>query len=131
MKRPIAVLMALACSGAGAGQWKGHLSTLFDAQVACTNSDSVECEPFLAEAVAVAEVLTEIAKVPGLDEKGMDVTVTFHNMNQQKCSQNWFQSMNGQSLMHSALGLSVDIQSAKSIYWVAALLRASQQLCHS
>jgi hypothetical protein len=128
MKKTITVLMALACSGAGAGEWRGHVSTLFDAQVACTNSDSLECEPFLAEAVAVADVLTGIVKP---DEKGMDFTVTFHNMNQQKCSQNWFQSMNGQSLMHSALGLGLSVERAKNIYWVDALLRASQQLCHS
>jgi hypothetical protein len=129
MKKTIALLMALACSGAMAVEWKGHLSTLFDAQVSCTNTDSLECEPFLAEAVAVAEVLQEIAKPPELYEKETDFTITFDSMRQQKCSQNWFQSLNGQSLLHSALGLSVD--SPERIYWVAALMRASRQLCHS
>jgi hypothetical protein len=129
MKKTIALLVALRCSGASAVEWKGHLSTLFDARIACTNTDSTECEPFLAEAVAVAEVLQEIAKPPGLNDKETDFTVTFHNMSQQKRSENWYQSLNGLSLLHSALGLSVD--SPKSIYWVAALMRASQQLCHS
>jgi hypothetical protein len=120
-----ALLMVLACSGAMAVEWKGHLSTLFDAQVACTDTGSSECQPFLAEAVAVAEVFSEIAKV---DEKG-DLTVTFRDMRQEKCSQNWRQYMNGQSLLHSALSLPVD--SPERIYWVAALMRASRQLCHS
>ena len=35
--------------------------------------------------------------------------------------------MNGQSLLHSALSLPVD--SPERIYWVAALMRASRQLC--
>jgi hypothetical protein len=37
-------------------EWNGHLATLFDAQAACADTYSVECQPFLAEAVAVAEV---------------------------------------------------------------------------
>jgi hypothetical protein len=86
----------------------------------------LECEPFLAEAVAVADVLQEIAQ---LAEDGNDFIVTFRNMRQEKCSQNWRISLNGLSLLHSALGLSVD--SPKSIYWTRALIDASRQLCHS
>jgi hypothetical protein len=57
----VAVLwIALACSGAMADWswkgWKGHHTKLFDARNACKNTDSLECEPFLAAAVAVAEV---------------------------------------------------------------------------
>jgi hypothetical protein len=126
MKKTIVLLMALACSaGSTAAEWTGHLSTLFDAQVACTNIDSLECEPFLAEAVAIADVLHEIAQ---LAEDGNDFIVTFGNMRQEKCSQNWFTSLNGLGLLHSALALSVDPQ---SIYWTNALIRASRQLCHS
>jgi len=44
------------CSDAMAVEWNGHLATLFDAQAACADTYSVECQPFLAEAVAVAEV---------------------------------------------------------------------------
>ena len=36
MIKTIALLMALACSGAMA-DWKGHLTTFFDAQAACAN----------------------------------------------------------------------------------------------
>ncbi len=67
MKKTLALLMALACSGAMAVEWKGHLATLLDAQVSCTDMFSLECRPFLAEAVAVADVFHEIAKP---DENG-------------------------------------------------------------
>jgi hypothetical protein len=59
MIRGLVVLCALACTSATAVElprWKGHLTTLLDAQVACTDMLSPECEPFLAEAVAVADV---------------------------------------------------------------------------
>lgn len=120
--------LAFSSPDAHGGEWKGHLATLFDAQIACTNTDSRACEPFLAEAVAIADVLTEIAR---LDDKGTSVTVTFHSMDQQQCSLNWFRSLNGQSLLHSALGLPIGVQDAKEVYWSAALMRASRQLCHS
>ena len=82
MKKTIAplivgLLIALVCSGAMADWsikgWKRHHTKLFDARHACQNPDSLECEPFLAAAVAVAEVFSEIAKP---DEKG-DLIVTF------------------------------------------------------
>jgi hypothetical protein len=84
-----ALLIALVCSGAMADwkwkAWKGHHTKLFDAQNACTNTDSMECEPFLAAAMAVAEVFSEIAKP---DEKG-DLIVTFRDAVQERCSSNW------------------------------------------
>jgi hypothetical protein len=126
-----ALLIALVCSGAMADwkwkAWKGHHTKLFDAQNACTNTDSMECEPFLAAAMAVAEVFSEIAKP---DEKG-DLIVTFRDAVQERCSSNWRQHMNGQTLLHSALALPVSSDSAKSIYFVNALMRASRELCHS
>ena len=126
-----ALLIALVSSGAMADwkwkAWKGHHTNLFDAQNACTNTDSLECEPFLAAAIAVAEVFSEIAKP---DEKG-DLVVTFPDAVQERCSSNWRQHMNGQTLLHSALALPVDSESAKNIYFVRALMRASRQLCHS
>lgn len=126
----VVALAAFAFSSleAHAGEWKGHLATLFDAQIACTDSSSRACEPFLAEAVAVADVPTEIARP---DDKRTSVTVTFHSMDQQQCSQNWLRSMNGLSLLHLALGLPIDMKDAKEVYWSEALMRASRQLCHS
>jgi hypothetical protein len=120
-----ALLMAPVCSGAMEWKaWKGHHTKLFDAQNACTNIDCLECEPFLA--AAVAEVFSEIAKP---DEKG-DLIVTFRDAVQERCSYNW-RHMTGQTLLHSALALPVSSDSAKSIYFVNALMRASRELCHS
>jgi hypothetical protein len=124
-----ALLIALICSGAMADwkfKWKGHHTKLFDAQDACKNTHSLECEPFLAAAVAVAEVFSEIAKP---DEKG-DLIVTFPDT-VERCSSNFRQRMNGPTLLGSALALSVGSDSAENIYFVSALMRASRQLCHS
>ena len=125
-----ALLIALVCSGAMADwkwkAWKGHHTKLFDAQKACTNTDSMECEPFLAAAVAVAEVFSEIAKP---DEKG-DLIVTFPDT-VERCSSNFRRRMNGPTLLSSALALSVGSDSAENIYFVSALMRASRRLCHS
>ena len=126
-----ALLLAPVCSVAMADWtfkgWKGHHTKLFDAQIACENTDSTECEPFLAAAVAVADVFSEIAKP---DEKG-DLIVAFPNAVQERCSANFRQRMNGPTLLYSALAHPVGSDSAENIYWVSALMRASQQLCRS
>jgi hypothetical protein len=126
-----ALLLAVGCSGAMADWsrkgWKGHHTKLFDARNACKNTDSLECEPFLAAAVAVAEVFSEIAKP---DEKG-DLIVAFPGADQERCSANFRQRMNGPTLLSSVLALPVGSDSAENIYFVSALMRASQQLCHS
>jgi hypothetical protein len=136
MKKTIApliagLLIALVCSGAMADWsikgWKRHHTKLFDARHACQNPDSLECEPFLAAAVAVAEVFSEIAKP---DEKG-DLIVNFPDAVQERCSSNWRQHMNGQTLLHSALALPLDSESARNIYFIRALMSASRELCHS
>jgi hypothetical protein len=126
-----ALLLAVGCSGAMADWswkgWKGHHTKLFDARNACKNTDSLECEPFLAAAVAVADVFSEIAKP---DEKG-DLIVAFPDAVQERCSANFRQRMNGQTLLYSALAHPVGSDSAENIYWISALMRASRQLCHS
>jgi len=125
-----ALLLALVCSGAMADWswkgWKGHHTKLFDARDACKNTDSLECEPFLAAAVAVADVFSEIAKP---DEKG-NFIVTFPD-GEERCSSYFRQRMNGPSLLYRALALTAGSDSAENIYFVSALMRASQQLCHS
>jgi hypothetical protein len=123
----IALLIALVCPGAMADwkwkAWKGHHTRLSDAQSACTNIDSLECEPFFAEAVAVSDVFHEIANP--VDAGRKNFTVVFENMSHENCSENWLRSMNGQILLHSALGLPVSSESAKSINFVSALIRAA------
>jgi hypothetical protein len=50
MKIVISLSLSLLTISANASSWKGHLATLWDAQLACTNTDSAVCIPFLAEA---------------------------------------------------------------------------------
>jgi hypothetical protein len=76
--------------------------------------------------VAVADVFSEIAKP---DEKG-DLIVTFPDAVQERCSANFRQRMNGQTLLYRAFALTEGSDSAENIYWVSALIRVSQQLCH-
>ena len=126
MKRVLWLVVLLSLSDqALAQEWKGHLATLWDAQIACSDTNSKDCEPFLAEAVAVADVMYDLATA----DKQMKFIVPFPYGNIMHCSGNWLRSMNGLGLLHSALGLSVD--DPKSTYWTKALMRASQQLCHS
>jgi hypothetical protein len=129
MKRFLWLVVLLSLSSqAWSQEWKGHAATLWDAQVACSDTNSKDCEPFLAEAVAVADVMQQISDVD-LKAKENVFVVPFGGGNEMHCSDNWFRSMNGLGLLHSALGLAVN--DPKRTYWVSALRRASQQLCHS
>lgn len=110
-------------------EWKGHLATLWDAQVACSHTNSKDCEPFLAEAVAVADVMTELSTVDTKAKENLFV-VPFPHGNVMHCSDNWRKSMNGLGLLHSSLGLGM-FDDPKSTYWVMALTRTSQKLCRS
>jgi hypothetical protein len=124
-------LCAMASTGAQAAEWNGHLATLIQAQAACKNSDSNECLPYLAQAEAVAQVLSEQVKLPRANDKAEAYGIVFHDGYEQNCSSNWLQSMRGQTLLHSALGLAVGASDAQRLNWVAALLQAAQQLCHT
>jgi hypothetical protein len=113
-------------SGAPAADWHGHLATLKQAQLACLVLTSLDCLPYLAEATAVADVLTATTKVSR--ENGRTaITAVFRNGNVQHCSENWLrQTLNGQRLMRDALALN----SRSHFYWVDALLAAAQDRCH-
>jgi hypothetical protein len=64
MKRIVWLVVLLSLSGqAWSKEWKGHLATLWDAQVACSDTNRNDCEPFLAEAVAVADVMNQLSTV--------------------------------------------------------------------
>jgi hypothetical protein len=122
--------LTLSLSGqAWSQEWKGHLATLWDAQTACSDTYSKDCEPFLAEAVAVADVMYQLSSVD-MKAKENEFVVPIPGGNQMHCSNNWLKSMNGLGLLHSTLGLSL-FDDPKSIPWTTALMRASQQLCHS
>ncbi len=110
-------------------EWRGHLATLSDARVVCSDAHSKECEPFLAEAVAVADVLKELSSIDK-EAKGDFVIVPFPHGIQTHCSQNWMKSMNGTALLHSTLGFG-GFDDSKTTYWTHALMVVAQQLCHS
>ena len=131
MKRVVwlVALLSLSDQACWSQEWKGHLATLRDAQAACSDTNSKDCEPFLAEAVAVADVMQELST---LDKNLKDNVwvVPSHGGDVMHCSENWMKSLNGLGLLHSALGLSL-FRDPKSVYWTKALMWASRQLCHS
>jgi hypothetical protein len=124
-------LCALASAGAQSAEWNGRLTTLMEAQAACKTADSNECLPYLAQAEAVAQVLSQQVKLPAANSKQEAYGIVFHDGYAQNCSSNWLQSMNGQTLLHSAMELAVGESDARRLNWVAALLQAAQQLCHT
>lgn len=130
MKRTACLLVLLSLSGqAWSQEWRGHLATLGDARIACSDTDSKECQPFLAQAVAVADVMQELSFVD-TDAKGDFVVVPFPHGSLTHCSPNWLKSMNGLALLHSTLGFG-GFDDTKTTYWTRALMQVSRQLCHS
>lgn len=104
----------------------GHGARLTDARAACADVSSNACEPFLAEAVAVTDVFHWQAKVvPG--QAGF--AVVFQSGQQERCTEKWFGSLNGQALLHATLGLQDD-KDAQNIYWTEALMKTVRSTCH-
>jgi hypothetical protein len=117
----------LAPTTSDAAEWSGYSASLWDAQVACADTNSAGCLPYLAEALAVASVLTESARLIDNAKYG----VAFHSGRQEICTERWRQAMNGLQLLHLALGFEGDTEEAKRLPWIDALIRASQDRCHS
>lgn len=105
--------------------WKGHSATLSDAQNACRDIDSAACEPYLAEAVAIADLLNEQAKIErfGGEEQ---ILLPGATMSQWTCDLSHGR-LNGQSLLHIALASQP--LDAKGRYWTQALHAAALQQC--
>ena len=131
MKRTVCLLVLLLslCGQAWSQEWRGHLATLGDARIACSDTHSKECQPFLAQAVAVADAMKELSFVDA-DAKGDFVVVPFPHGNLTHCSQNWLKSMNGFALLRSTLDFN-GFDDTKTTYWTRALMQVSRQLCHS
>jgi hypothetical protein len=131
MKRPLLsalVLTTLTLTPVTrAAEWMGHLAMLKHAQIACRDANSRDCLPYLAEAVAVADVLTATTRVSS--SKGeTTITAVFRNGSEVHCSKNWIRSaLNGQRLMQAALHM----DARQHAYWVDALLAAAQDHCRS
>jgi hypothetical protein len=126
----LAVLSLALSAGqvAQSSEWQGHLATLRQAQIACRNLNSRDCLPYLAEAVAVADVLTAATKVTSPVKGKVSITVVFRSGSEQSCSENWLRNLlNGQRLLHDALLM----DARQHAYWTDALLAAAQNLCHS
>jgi hypothetical protein len=130
MKLAVMAVMMLPVA-ISADEWRGHLSTLRQAQIECADSDSRGCVPFLAAAVAVADVLNLQAKTI-MPTKSTPVAfdIVFHSGSTERCSAQWLKSLNGLSLMHTALGLTAD-EGEQNVFWTDALIRAARLLCHS
>jgi hypothetical protein len=120
---------ALGCGAAAGAPWMGHLARLQDAQVACRDVDSAACLPYLAEAVAIATLLTDQA-YPMKDHgrRTDDFAVTFYAGSRWRCSRRWVEGLNGESLLHRALAIVSD-GSVETFYWSKALQVAAQQGC--
>ncbi len=119
-------LSVITASGPAQADWMGHLANLSDAQNACRDIDSNACEPFLAEAVAIADLLHEqskVAKVGGEDKAFLPGGL----MSVWACDLSVHDRLNGQSLLHLALALSAP--DSESLYWTQALRAAALQQC--
>jgi hypothetical protein len=114
-----------------AKDWAGHLATLSDARDACRDTASPECLPYLAEAVAIGDLLHDQAEVSSSAPDASAFEIVFERGEKMRCSRNWFDSLNGQTLLHAGLGLPIGIKEAESTYWSEALQRAAISLCHS
>ena len=91
----ISALCVIVSPALPSAEWMGHLATLFQAQSLARNSNK-ECLPYIAEAVAVAQLLTEQVKVPIRKDEAYGVV--FHGGHVESCSITWLQSMNGTTL---------------------------------
>lgn len=112
-----------ALAAPASAQWNGHVATLSEAQLVCRNLDSPSCIPFLAEAVAVSDVLTAQADV-GRDKSS--VYLPGPDGASVKCGEGFaLTDLNGESLTHAALTR----DPAVNFYWSNAVFVAALDLC--
>ena len=108
------------------GQWAGHVTKLSDAQVACRNIDSLACLPFLAEGVAVADILTAQVSVRIGNDNDTIIQLTGTDGSRVRCSARFtLNELNGETLTHLALIRDSNFNS----YWTNALFVAALDLC--
>lgn len=132
----IAITFLFATASAGAGEqnlvWFGRLATLYQAQLGCRNDvNRLTCLPYMAEAEAIGQVLQAQARPSDPSSGERTYGIVFHQGAVERCTDNWMQSTNGLALLRAGLDLSVTVSEARTLYWVDALLRASEELCHS
>jgi hypothetical protein len=123
MLRRLLYLLLLVSPNAIATEWMGHLAKLEDAKVACRDIDSVECRPFLAQAVAVADVMISLTHYA---IKGGEEEILLPNHDQGTflyCGRVFVEKMNGETLLYMTLARD------NPFYWTEALLATVYQLC--
>jgi hypothetical protein len=122
--RLVAAWLVIASRSAIADTWQGHVATLQDARIACPDIDSDACLPYLAQAVAVADTLTDQAKydstrdvfeIPG---GGGSIWICDPSVLSEQ--------FNGESLLHLALAANLTIP-----YWDHALFISALHLCRA
>jgi hypothetical protein len=117
MKRLILLVLSLMFSAASQAEWMGHLAQVKQARLACRNMDSNACQPFLAEAVAVADVIHLQASSKELSAKEIVLLVPVANKGVRQCRGSILQ-ISGESLLQATLGRT-DLD--ENQYWTEAL----------
>jgi len=113
--------LGIASQSAIADAWKGHFATVQDARIACRDINSDSCLPYLAQAVAVADIFSDQARLGrgGVDEipgGGISIWV---------CDPDVLgKDLNGENLLHLALASNFDPP-----YWDHALFLTVLHLC--
>ena len=119
------VLVAAVPPMADAYAWRGHLATLQDARIACRDVDSYDCLPYLAQAVAVADTLSDQAK---FDLKRPDeFQIPGARSSTWICDTSVYRQFNGEALLH--LALAADFTNEDSVYWDNALFTSALLRC--
>ncbi len=122
----LSILSSLFFLGPAKAEWRGHLARLFDAEEACRDIDSQACEPYLAAAVAIADLLYEQAK-PDRARAEEIFLLPGGAMSVWECGLEPFKRLNGRSLTYMAIALSAP--EPKNLYWTQALLGAALKDC--
>jgi hypothetical protein len=126
MKRMLVCLLLFA-QQATAGDWQGIHARFRDAQVACQNINSRACEPYLAEAVAVGEILQDQAVVKDVSPGHRIVQLPGSKGVMMVCGNGVLSKLNGLTLLHTAFV----IDAAPDAYWDIVLFRAVLFLCEA
>jgi hypothetical protein len=98
-------------------EWMGHLAQVKQARLACRNLDSNACQPFLAQAVAVADVIHLQASAKDLSVWPVVWLVPVGNKGVRQCHNSILQ-LSGEALLQASLGRT-DLD--ENQYWSEAL----------
>src|SRR4051812_18476574 len=92
----------LATVSSRADSWRGHLTTLQEARIACRDTGSDDCLPYLAQAVAVADTLSAQADFSNSAKNNEKFQMPGVNGSTWICDPSAMRKLNGDSLLHLA-----------------------------